>query len=157
MHCVSSQPQAHRRAVSEPVNDYYRHKHLPRLPHEIDTYRSRSLPDLPRGSSKVNDHPPSKKVFEIPLYKDKPLPLAPLQTGEPVKRRRSASVEENVGIDTGSFFPYWSKILLLKCESVSGWEEKLAFAREVQDCWTKRRLFAHEVRNCALNCACGMV
>ena len=65
--------------------------------------------------------------------------------------------EEDARGEMESFFPYWSKILMLKCESVSGWEEKLRFAREMQDCWTKRRLFAHEVRNCAMNCACGMV
>ena len=146
----------HRRAVSEPVNDYYRHKHLPRLPHEIEIYRSRSLPELPPGTSKVDDKSPSKKAFEIPLYKDKPLPLVPLQTSRPVKRGLSI-VQENPVVDTESFFPYWSKILLLKCESMNCWEEKLTFAREMQDCWTKRKLFAHEVRNCALNCACGMI
>ena len=156
----SKGPSPHRRAVSEPINDYYRHKHLPRLPHEIDTYRTRSLPDLPPGNSKANnddaDEPPSNPAFESPLSKkNKPLPMAPLQTGQEVKKRTGSTVEEVD--DTESFFPYWSKILLLRRESVGCWEEKLVFAREMQGCWTERRVFAHEVRKCALNCACGMV
>ena len=159
MECAYSQSRVqapHRRAVSEPINDYYRHKHLPRLPHEIETYRSRSLPELPPETSKPNNRLPTMNALEIPLYKNKPLPLPPLQTSEPVKRKRSTA-EENPVVDTESFFPYWSKILLLNCESVDSWEEKLTFAREMQDFWTKRKLFAHELRNCALNCACGMV
>ena len=58
--------------------------------------------------------------------------------------------------DSESFFAYWSKMLLPKCESVESWEEKLTVARE-QDCWAKRRPFAHEVQDCAWDCACGML
>ncbi len=147
---------AHRRAMSEPVNDYYRHKLLPRLPHEFEMYRSRSLPELPSDTSNANHRPPSKYAPEVPPYKNRPLPSPPLRTSKPATRA-SSTVETICMPDAESCFPYWSEILLLKFENVGNWEAKLSFAREMQDCWTKRELFAHEVRECALDCACGMI
>ena len=147
----------HRRAMSEPVNHYYRHKPLPLLPHEIETHRSRSLPELSSDTSRRTHRPLSKNAAEVPPYKNRPLPSPPLQTSQTGLEKWSAAVETACMTKSWSFFPNWSKILLLKCESVESWEEKLAFAREMQDCWTERRLFAHEVQDCAYHCACGMV
>ena len=146
----------HRRAISEPVNYYYWHKPLPRLPHEIETYRSRSLPEPPSEPNRRNHRPLSKYTAKVPPYKDRALPSSPLQTSEPGVEDESAA-ETICMAESWSFFPYWSKILLLKGESVENWEEKLTFAREMQDCWAERKLFAHEVQYCARNCACGMV
>ena len=157
MGCTYSQPVAkasHHRATSEPISDYYRHKPLPRLPHEIEMYRSQSLPELPSETSRRNNRPLSKYAPEVPLYKNRPLPPLPLRTIEPSKK--DDLIVETNRVDSESFFPNWSQILLLKCENVESWEEKLNFAREMQDCWTKRKLFAHEVQNCAYDCACGM-
>ena len=148
---------SHRRAMSEPVNHYYRHKPLPLLPHEIETYRSRSLPQIPSDTSRRIHRPLSKYAAEVSPYKNRPLPTPPLQTSENDLQKWSAAVETADMTKSWSFFPYWSKILLLKCESVESWEEKLTFAREMQDCWTERKLFAHEVQDCAYHCACGMV
>ena len=44
-------------------------------------------------------------------------------------------------IDSWSFFPYWSKLLLLKYESVECWEERLTFAREMEDCLDEEKMF----------------
>ena len=147
----------HRRAQSEPVNHYNRHKTLPLLPHEIETNRSRSLPEQPSGTSRRNHRPLSKYAVEMPPHKNRALPSPPLQTSQADLEKWSAAVETAGMTKSWSFFPYWSKILLLKCESVESWEEKLTFAREMQDCWTERKLFAHEVQDCAYHCACGMV
>ena len=147
----------HRRAMSEPVNHYYRHKPLPLLPHEIEINRSRSLPELSPDTSRRIHRPLSKYAAEVLPDKNRPLPSPPLQTSQTGLEKWSAAVETAGMTKSWSFFPYWSKILLLKCESVESWEEKLKFAREMQDCWTERKLFAHEVQDCAYHCACGMV
>ena len=149
-----------RHARSEPVNDYYRHKALPRLPHEIEKYRSRSLPALPSETRRRDSRPLSKYAPAVPPYKNRPLPSPPLQTSErglEEEEKEQAAVETIYMLDSSYLFPYWSKILLLKCEGVESWEEKLTFAREMQDSWTKRNLFAHEVQGCAYGCACGIV
>ena len=163
MGCTYPQPTAqasHRQAMSEPMIDYYRHKPLPHLPHELETYRSRSLPQLPSSkTSRRNNRPLSKYAPEVPPYKNRPLPSPPLRTSEGpgLEEKSTVETETTCVMDSWSLFPYWSKILLLKCESVESWGEKLSFARDMQDCWTKRRLFAHEVQDCAYKCACGMI
>ena len=151
----------HRRATSEPTNDYYRHKLLPRLPHEIETYRSRSLPELPSEASRRNKRPQSKPAPAIlpPDDKNRPLPSPPPPRPSGPAKRGHSTVETICILDSESFFPYWSKIRLLQqWEMVESWrEEKLTFARERQGCWTKgKKLFAHEVQDCAIGCACGM-
>ena len=156
-HSQSTAQAPHRRAMSEPVNHYYQHKPLPLLPHEIETYRSRSLSELPSDTSRRDHRPLSKYAAEVPPHKERSLPSPPLQTSQTGLEKWSAAVETAGMTNSWSFFPYWSKILLLKCENVESWEEKLTFAREMQDCWTERKLFAHEVRDCAYHCACGMV
>ena len=156
--CSQSTAQApHRRAMSEPINHYYRHKPLPLLPHEIETNRSRSLPEQPSDTSRRIHRPLSKRAAQAPPHKNGSLPLPPLRTSQTGLKKWSAAVETAGMTKSWSFFPYWSKILLLKCESVESWEEKLKFAREMQDCWTERKLFTHEVQDCAYQCACGMV
>ena len=147
----------HRRAMSEPVNQYYRHKPLPLLPHEMETSRSRSMPGVPSDTSRRSHGPVSKYAAQGPPHKNRPPPSPPLQKSQPGLEKWSAAVETAGMTHSWSFFPYWSKILLLKCEKVESWEEKLTFAREMQDCWTERKLFAHEVQDCAYHCACGMV
>lgn len=159
MDCPDTQSTAqpsHRRAKSEPIDAYYHHKPLPRLPKEIEMYRTRSLPALPSETSSCNKRPLSKYAPQVPPYRNRPLPSRPPRRSEPFQRVKS-TVETICMVDSEFFFPHWSKILLLKCERVESWEEKLTFAREMQDCWTKRKLFAHEVLDCACDCACGMV
>ena len=150
VHPQPAAPAPHRRAISEPVNVYYRHKHLPRLPHEIEPYRSRSLPEIPLEANRRSLRPQSKYAPDVPPYKNRPLPPPPLRTSEPA-RRETRTVETLCVVETES------RILLLKCERVDSWEEKLAFAREMQDRWTKGTRFAHEIRECTFDCACGMV
>ena len=151
---LSARPR-HRHTQSEPTNNYHQHKPLPRLPHEIEMYRTRSLPQLPSETSRRTNksRPLSKFSPEVPAYKNRPLPSPPLRAA----RRGESTAETICTVEYESVFPYWSKILLLKWENAESWEGKLAFAREMQHCWTERRLFAHEVRECAFDCACGMV
>lgn len=159
MGCTYPQPTAqapHRRTMSEPINEYYRYKLLPRLPHEIETYRSRSLPEPPSVTSRPNDRPLSKYAPKVPPCENRPpLPSPPLRTSEPAQKEDS-TVETIRPFGSESFFPCWSRSLLSKCESSASWEEKLTFARERRGRWAKRRLFAHEVQGCAYDCACGM-
>ena len=161
MGCTSSllnAQAAHRRALPERMNDHYRHKLLPRLPHEVEAYRSWSLLELTLEISRPKNRPLPRYAPEVPLCKSRSLPWPPQRPREPADREK-ATVETDCVVDLDLFFLCWSKDLLLTCENVGSWEEKLTFAREMQDFWTKRELVAHEVQDCACDCACacGMI
>lgn len=111
-------------------------------------------------TSKSDDTPLSRCSPEVLPYKNRHLLSPPPRRSEPAKRD-SSPVETNGVVDSESFVPLFgphrSMLMLLKYEDGGSWDEKLAFARDTQDCWTKGKVFAHEVRECAYDCACGMI